>query len=451
MVELLVSMAVLIVTIVAVVEVFNISSETTSRTTAHAEVIAASAALQQRLTNLLSKIEPGMLIIDCPNPTGGAILRADVPDGPQSFRLRHDRLVFVASGGPGEFQSFTDPRRGTPDDPTIAPASSPEALIYFGPGIPLSDTGDPRVALPYDNDAYRLPGSRWILAHRAILLLADAPNPAVPDWIPEDMSVFTGSGGMFHGGRLGTDPAPSMLRSFGTASMDAIVSSSADRADASTLVRLFTELPIGNLLTANSDARALWDANWCPTTVSLEDPAVSDYGDHYVRTGFTLQPRLADFRIEWTDGRRIDTDDSDGSVNYGTRWFGLGVDPASLATPESLQYTAVMRQDFPSDTTTTEAEAFGVGGGNNRIEWASSPGGSSTADNAYRAVWRLDTWPFRPTALRFSYRIYDTGRRLKRQTTNWADEFGDTDPPVGSPPVVYTRFGQAFSIVIPLR
>ncbi len=87
LVELLVTVALLTVTIFAVSSIFNISSDATSRTMAHTEVISASAAVQQQLTDQLSKIEPGLLIIESPAPTG---VRADVPEGPQGFLEKTD-------------------------------------------------------------------------------------------------------------------------------------------------------------------------------------------------------------------------------------------------------------------------------------------------------------------------------------------------------------------------
>ena len=453
-VELLVAMAILVITVVAVTEIFDLSSEAAGRTAAHAEVLGASAAVQQRVASLLSNIKSGLLIIESPAPTGG---RADIAGGPAYFRLRHDRLVFIASAAPGEFQSYTDPRRGTPDNPTPAPANSSEALIYLGPGIPLGDTGRPRLPRPFDNDAYMLPGAEWILAQRSILFVLDPPNPAVPTWTPGDMGVFTNSGGMLHGGRLGVLPAPPMLRPYGVGAMDAVVSSATHRADAATLIELFRGLPISNLLSANPDARALWDANWCPTTVSLEDPAVQDYGDHYTRSGWNFQPHLADLRIDWTDGRDVlvdpDGNPGGGDETYETRWFGLRPDPDSpsdLSNPAALAYLPVRRQGFPDYSSPAEAEAFGLSGGTNQIEW-SNPGGigGSAVDGAYRAVWRTDTWAFRPKALRFTYRIYDSGNRLKESANVDLNEDGEADPNADNPAIV-PRWGKEFCIVIAL-
>ncbi len=446
-VELLVAAAILVVTIVAVTSVFTISSDTTSRTAAHSDLLAASAAVQQRIANLVSRMQPGMLIIESPPPTGP---RGETADGPRLFRMRHDRLVFITTGEAGKFQSFTDPRYGTPDNPAIRPAEAREALICVGPGIPLSMTGEPPVPRPFDDDAIALPAAEWLLAERAILLVLDPPNPAVPDWVPSNMQqLFAGGGGVLNGG-----PLPDQYR---TGRMDVVVSAPGIRADGTTLAAQFAALPLASILAANPMVAGLWEPSICPMSVSLADRTDEDY---YTRTGANLQPRLADFRIEWTDGRRIDPDglDADPNNDFQTRWFGLRPDPADspdLNRPENLKYLAVMRQAFFAETTAEEAAAFGISGGTNQVEWSPNNGASSPTTR-YRAVWRAETWQFRPTALRFTYRIYDAGNRLKNLTEIDLDEDGDFDPDDGGGPVGdvnrqrVMRYGQTFTFVVPL-
>jgi len=446
-VELLVTAAILVVTIVAVTSVFTISSDTTSRTAAHSDLLAASAAVQQRITNLLSRMQPGMLIIESPPPTGP---RGETAEGPRLFRMRHDRLVFIATGETGKFQSFTDPRYGTPDNPNIGPAEAREALIYVGPGIPLSTAGRPPAPRPFDNDAVALPGAEWLLAQRAVLFILNPPSPAVPGWTPANMQqLFESGGGLLNGG-----PLPDLYKD---GRMDVVVSAPGLRADGTTLVDLFAALPLTVILAANPAVAGLWEPSVCPMSVWLADPADQDY---YTRTGASFQPRLADFRIEWTDGRRVDPEglDADPNNDFQTRWFGLRPDPADspdIDQPENLKYLALMRRAFTAETTPEEAAAFGISSGFNQVEWSPNNGASSPTTR-YRAVWRPETWQFRPTALRFTYRIYDAGNRLKNLTEIDLDEDGDFDPDDGGGPAGdvnrhrVMRYGQTFTFVVPL-
>jgi type II secretory pathway pseudopilin PulG len=454
-VELLVAVAILVITVVAVTEIFDLSSEAAGRTAAHAEVLGASAAVQQRITSLLSNIAPGLLIIESPAPTGA---RADIAGGPAYFRLRHDRLVFIASAAPGEFQSYTDPRRGTPDNPTRAPANSSETLIYLGPGIPLEVPGLWPPA-SFEDDDYMIPGAEWVLGQRSILFVLDPPSENLPGWSSflVNMDAFANSAnGMLHGGfSLDGLPVPAYQES----KMDLVVSSPTLRADAATFIDLFQRLPLNRILTANADPRSLWKPNYCPTTVSLATPTATGGRDHYTRSGWNFQPHLADLRIEWTDGRDVlvDPDGTPGSGDevYETRWFGLRPDPGSpsdLNNPAALAYLPVKRQAFTDFSSPAEAEAFGLNGGTSRIEWANPSAGGSATDGAYRAVWRTDTWAFRPKALRFTYRIYDTGNRLKEPTDIDLNEDGVADPDQNYPSksAIVPRYGQEFCIVIAL-
>ncbi len=429
-IELLVSVGVLVVAIFALATVFDISSETTGRTVAHAELLEASAAVRQRITDQLSKIQPGLLIIESPAPTQA---RQEIQGGERLFRLRHDRIVFLARGGPGEFQSCTDPTCGTPALPDREPAASREALVYFGPGIPLSNT-PALLERRFDSAAVQLPAAEWAMAHRAILLLLDDPNH--PGWTPPDMSVLTG--GLLAGGRL-NDPVTSNIYQ---GRMDAVRSSATHLAQGRTLIQIIAEMnPATQLLTATPAIAGLLDPNLVPTTVSLDPGMPLDY---YMHGGFTLQPRLADFRVEWTDGQT-----NNGVPDYGTRWFGLRPYwDSPLNNVDAVQQKAQRRQDAPyaADAFPAELDAF-----REKIEWSNPSGGTAAADAAYRAIWRADTWDYRPKALRFTYRIYDAGNRLKQPMYLDLDEDGvlDRDEAASWPDLV-TRFGQEFSFVVPV-
>lgn len=432
-VELLVSIGVLVVAIFALAAVFDISSETTGRTVAHAELLEASAAVQQRIGSQLSKIQPGLLVIESPAPT---LARAEIQGGERLFRIRHDRIVFLAMGSPGEFQSCTDPTCGTPAAPAQEPAASREALVYFGPGIPLSNT--PGLSeRPFDSAAVQLTAAEWVLAHRAILLLLDDPGHA--GWVPLDMTAFTDS--LLVGGRLSDPPTQRVYR----CEMDAVRSNAAHLAEGRTLIQLISQMdPATQLLTATPVIAGLWDPNLVPTTVSLDPGKPLDY---YTRSGFTLQPRLADFRIEWTDGLT----NTDAAVpERGTRWFGLRPYWASpLTNVDTVQYKAQRRRDVTSPPAPCPEEDERLAFEN--IEWSNPNNGAEDANAAYRAIWRADTWAYRPKALRFTYRIYDAGYRLKQPMYLDLDEDGVLDRDEGASwPGLVSRFGQEFSFVVPV-
>ncbi len=440
-IELMVSMAVLAVTIIAVATIFNISSDAASRTESHAEVLEASAAFQQSISDDLAHLTGGLLIIESPPPT---LVRTEVSGGEKIIRLRHDRLVFLASrGSDGEFQSFTDPTYGDPANPTRKPAGSPEAMIYYGPGIPVEGNGSGAgLQKLFDDEAVALAASDWVFSRRAILLMGAAP--AVAGWTPPDMADF--DAGLI-------TSAPDIF----DARMDALVSTATEDATAAKVAQQLLGIPVGAPTARLSD---LWRPNLTPITLSLSD---STYADYYARSGFTFQPRLTDFRIEWTDGGSIDLLGPDGNPNtgdenYGTRWFGLAPyrdEVPDLTSINSVKYQARMRSNpgagNPSNPNPLNAD------NNNLARWSEiewSTPGAADAQARYRAVWRSDVWqaPYKPTALKFTYRIYDATRRLKQNATLDFNEDGlpDPDPNNAGKPYVTTRFGQEFSIVVPL-
>ncbi len=462
--ELMVSTALLAAAIGTVAGIFSMSSKAAGLTAAHAEVLEASAALHNTLSDDLSKIVPGLLIIESPPPT---LARAEVPGGQRLFRLRHDRLVFLASGGAdAAFQSFTDPTRGTPGptdaDTRRGPATSPDALVCFAPGIPLDGDGtDVGARRPFDDESIALAASEWVFAHRAILLLLDDPGAA--GWSPPDMRVLDSAGvsGMLNGDFLIPDVVEGK--------MDAIISffNVADpfgsiAASASSVIDLLAGKPVSSFIGATPNVAALWEPNLCPVTFSLSD---TNWADHYSRTGFTFLPRLADFAIEWTDGGLVDPLGLDnlpdtGDEDLRTRWFGLApdiTDAPDISAPDDLKYQARLRGvpdpanpsnpnvvDNP-DNDPAETDAF-----LNRIEW-SDTGVTPDVDARYRAVWRgADYEQYRPKALRFRYRLFDSNKRLTEPTTLDLNDDGVPDIDMASDPYNVVRYGQEFSIVVAL-
>lgn len=481
-VELLVSTAIMTVALIGVVSIFNISSAAAGRTNAHAEMLEASASLQNELSHHLSQMAPGLLIIESPPAT---TIRSDIPGGPGVRRLRHDRLVFISTAASEEFQSSIDPRRGRPDDPLgttdnrLRPAAtSREALLYFGPGIPVTFESD-GTPIPRNIDFtggslpdVTLAASEWMFLHRQILLLNDTSTPG---WTPAppDVTLYTSVGGMLDGAPLDAQ--------FRESRMDTVINApSGERATASTIIDMVRTRSITgrDADPTPSQIHALWQPNWAILRPRLEIPAMPMNPpdplppDYYTRTGSNFIPRLADFRIEWTDGKRIDPYGSDGLPQSGdetvagnrTRWFGLAPDPKPNPTEEpnptdpvsinQMRYRARMRAiadvNNPSnpstnnpDNTVEETAAFA------NIEW--SPFGIDADQFAqYRAVWRAGNWQYRPKALRFTYRLYDAGRRLQQTTTTDLNENGFADPDVAPTKPSVIQYGIEFSIVVPI-
>lgn len=481
LIELTVSMGVLLLAIITVATIFNISSDAAGRTASHVQLLEASAAVHGELTEKLSRIVPGLLIIESPPPT---LARAETPEGPQYFRLRHDRLVFLSShGGEGAFESFTDPTRGTPAFPTRAPAASPEALVYFGPGIPVQGNNNVSgLQFPFDDEALALPASEWVFMHRAILLLTGFIPAEHPDWNtpggPLSMSqVFTSPGIMLDGGTLrGT------YTGFFEGRMDAVISDTAPvgyEATAATLIQYINSRTLSNATfqtlfwgnDATARASALWEPSLAPISTSYTDPLHADY---FTRSGSTFMPRLADFRIEWTDGGRVDPLGPDDAPNTGdedfrTRWFGLAPAPLSvdssnvpdLSSPNMLRYQARLRgvatSQNPSNPNPNnpDNDADATDAFSSRIEWADGRGPLPHASARYRAVWRGNDYEQnRPKALRFTYRIYDSNARLRQPVSIDLNEDGIADP--GTPqtpaanPYIVSRLGREFSVVVAL-
>lgn len=467
LIEVTVSIGLLLLAMITVAGVLHLSTEAAGRTAAHTRVIEASTALQHELTDKLGKIVPGLLIIESPPPT---IARVEVSGGPQYFRLRRDRLVFIASqGGEGAFESFTDPTRGTPLAPKAAPATASEALMYFGPGIPV--IGDGTVSgmthgIEFGSEDVNLKASEWMFLHRAILFLQ--ASPPVAGWVPPDMSIFSGGGGMLDGGDLSSTAS---LVPFYNNQMDAVVpdtSAGGLAASGSALIdhikeRITVPGAFASMFHgASATAQALWQPSLAPVSVTYTNESDIDF---YARSGATFSGKLADFAIEWTDGGRVDPLGPDNVPNSGdedlrTRWFGLApdvTDTPDITNPDGLKFQArlrgvanVVNPSNPNpanpDNDPSVSNAFF-----NRIEW--SPNGiTPNVDARYRAVWVGADFDeqIRPKALRFTYRIYDATNRLTELTTLDLNEDGIPDPDAMSTPYSVRRWGQEFSVVVPL-
>src|SRR5205814_144382 len=121
---------------------------------------------------------------------------------------------------------------------------------------------------------------------------------------------------------------------------------------------------------------------------------------------------------------------------FSTRWFGLAPDqagappdPGNPASVDSMQYQARMRAVASPSPTLNPSNPNPANPDNDPAETAAfanieygyngsgSIGVTPDVDAGYRVVWRIDNWQYRPKALRFTYRIYDAGRRITSATT----------------------------------
>lgn len=459
LIEILVTAALLTIAMAAVIQIFTITSDAAAKTSANSDVVRKAAAVREAITAELSRMAPGFLVIQSPEPTP---VRSEIDGDLRFMRLRHDRLVFLTHGEVDAYQSFTDPTRGGPFAPGVRKtASSPEALVYFGPGTPLIDGAAAPVDDTLNPFSQTLSASQWIFQHRAILLI-DKLNPGSnPTWLPPVMNNVVSAGGMLDHGNL--------LTNLVTGSMDAIRSDTTAnglRATAQTFISLIQRKPLDgtDLLSASPSIESLWTPSVAPAQVSLENVTLTNY---YTRAGSNFIPGLADFRIEWTDGGvDVGADNTLNTADDHTRWFGLRPDPNSVITntdidnmladnAPALPYVASRRQDYVNDTTYEAAGVFGIAAGTqNKVEWSRN-GAASGLDSAYRAIWRPETWDHRPKALRFTYRIYDPDNRLKQSEDIDLNENGDFDPDDASAFVdndrrQLTRYGRTFSFVVPL-
>lgn len=436
--EALVATALLVATMLVVSEVFSLSSNASGRTVAHTEIIEAAQTFEQAVRTRVAQMKKGLLIIESPE---ALLNRGDLPASPALLPMRHDRLVFIAQGGQVDFESVTDRNAPSINNPlnngalgTGRTFTAPEALVFFGPSYP-----DGRIlASNYTSGVgvvdTTIAGKEWIVAQRAVLLggptaaftsyatLAGAGinTPAAPYRLADIMNA-----------------APAVLQGVYGATMDA-VNETGDQL----LQRIQTELAAGRSI------EGLWQLGLCPSTVQLDvnqDNPLNKRA-YYSRAAFNLQPRIADLRIEWTDGSAIDPVDiaptlpppAAGHANPtfqqrrpDTQWFG----PPRL-TSGNAGWTAPqvpLPPNFPpvsNETGDVCAKwqwllAFGgvptisTGEFNTygqvlnfpnspELRTGNGPGGLPV----YRAVWTPKTWDFRPKALRFTFRAYDSQDRI---------------------------------------
>jgi type II secretory pathway pseudopilin PulG len=431
LIEALVSVALLLAIMLAVAQVFSMSSTASGRAIGQAETIEAAAVFEQAVRSQLARLKPSsLLIIESPPPL---LAHPESDLGPAAFSIRHDRLVFIAAGAADEFQSATDREQPSSNYPGGRPFTSSEAFIYFGPGDP-DGQGLPNV-----------PARDWLISQRVILLGADAGA----------FRSFTGEAPLPAGGL--PDPFVPPPQGIYACGIDA-VDGTAAQVVAQALTRLGSGLPI----------RGYWDLTRCPTRLGIDPPGnPSDQLNYYRRAAFNLQNRIADLRIEWTDGSPVDPRPQPGPplgdfatyqpIDPATQWFGQRrdtsgargwTDPAPAfdnVSGDVVEHALWWARFSAAGAPVPPALPVGPLG----VEFYGTY--ASPAEVRYRAIWTPVTWDARPKALRFTFRVYDAQDRLATEEaydqTPWTTP---TPYAVAGQPVAVKRSGLEYSFVVRL-
>jgi len=489
LIEALVSTALIVVLFIAVGQAFSIASQANGRIVAHAELIETAAAFESAVRDKLSMLRPGLLIIMSPDPlgSGGAYLglRQDTPIGPAAVPLRHDRLVFIAQSEGPAFESVTDVNNPSATNVNNDLAStngvagyetdtgrrftSSQALIYFGPSFPDGRKLAPSTVGGFPSAGLdgSLTGRDWILSQRVLLLgVPGVASLATPSFAP--YSAFLPS--PLTPPYFGIYP----LSGFNAGSPGTIYRGESD-AVTETAEQLMERIEFQLGPFGGGAIGGLTDCNFAPTEVTMDLTQDSfPSGPFYTgRNAFGFLPRVADLRIEWTDGSAVlPTNVYTGAgAPLGayqaqlplTQWYGQPRDtgggspnwkppgippppPEGDVCPKQLWLSM-----FDGAQTRPESSnaAFGIISNAGQIEFQGPPAVPVNQGGplAYAAIWKNSTWQFRPKALRFTFRVYDSQDRTSSEeivnTTPWFDPATLTPDPV-------RRWGQEFSFVVPV-
>ncbi len=412
----MVSVAVLVLVMLAVSTIFNTVTQTSSLTTADIEISDTVDAIRRTMQQDLDNIVPGAMLLYVPTPAVHApdFPLVDVPTEPPVAQARTSRLTFLVSGSPRQFESTWNPA-----------LTSSEALLTYTHGVSLPPGGpvygDPNYALAEVVDALAPPRILFnrILSRRAILLATDVqPDPTV--WDDDNWGHGLGRDEDLYDPALylpptslGTQPwvqsdaFNELNLSFKLSLVDVLRGPTA--ADFSERLRQVVQL--------GQPYVALVDASYTPLTVPVRS---RDRG----QACFNLAPHVGEFIIEWTDGSRVDDDPT-----LPIQWFGLGrdvdgdgvIDPGRLGGDVISHYAYrlnVLSEGVP-DVTVRHLTPFGVELGyhpDNEVappfRYGSSPGGTY----GYWAVWSERNWQYRPKLIRVTLWLYDANKRVRHTT-----------------------------------
>ena len=365
--ELMVSIAILVVVMLAVSYIFSAVSKTTGLTTANIELTDTLDILRRTMQDDLNAMAPGLLIIDSPDPLNlnGAepthipdALGEPFDDTDPNYAPRRDRLVLLTGTSPGTYQSWFYPD-----------ISTGEAAIHYGHGgVWGGDTVPVHLpALAFDR----------VLVRRVVLLGADGAATAVYPlgWPPPGSELLV------------------MFR-LHICAFDAVQETLSDL-----LVRLrgfpatlaLQPLYIRSLAGRGFDEVPPIRIN---AYISTEEERVA--WRNRLRHCFEMMPRVGHFIVEWTDGAPPDGPlDPEGG---GMQWYGLARDLDDSGTAGEFGEPRPKGAwpptgDYPPEEDPVSPDDY--------------PG--------YRAVWRVDngTWHLRPKALRVTVRLYDANKRVR--------------------------------------
>ncbi len=350
--ELMVSVAVLVIAMVAVGYIFSAVSKTSGLTTADIELTDAADVLRRTMQEDLNALAPGILVINSTNPESvSPHEHAYVPDASgepstndANYAPRRDQLVFLTSTNPQTYASWA------------WGLTSGEAAVYYG------HNGDPEWT-----NAYPLP-------------IAPASQTPVPPAISRKLGRRAILLGVSDPGGLG------FLAVYPLASND--VNFERFHRGGDDVVRERLPDLLLRLRSLNHDQiQGLWRRSAAYAAVSV-DPGDPDY---YANHAFQFVPRVGDFIVEWTDGSP--------SAAGGLKWYG-----------QDRDVNADGEINIDEGDVTPYAQGWG-----SPVFGPEYPTDLPDYLQGYRVVWRVDrgTWSVRPKALRVTVRLYDASKRIR--------------------------------------
>ncbi|MBN1344585.1 MAG: prepilin-type N-terminal cleavage/methylation domain-containing protein [Phycisphaerae bacterium] len=385
--ELMVSVAILVLIMLAVSYIFSAASSATGVATAAIELSDVVETMRRTMQTDLDTMAPGLLIIDSPDPCMVLPFPNNmVPDATgepkpstydPNYALRRDRMVFLSATSPRTYESSR-----------YAGVTSGEAMIcyghagYFPPGL-TTPIQDPIQLAPTAFDR--------LLMRRAILL--GAPLPAFP------IRPLGLSDGYFQ--------AVSRII---LCAEDAVQET---LSDLTTRLRRPDYAPTSTLrwtYVRSYSLKSLDDIHrtWLAPAMANFDADLEAQWYVSLQHCFDFVPHVGHFMIEWSDGAL--------GVLGEILWYGLPRDINGNGTVAPQADANDIPDTWPKSELVDHwppDDASGIALSNGFEE---NPGVTSPPDYpGYRAVWRVDngTWNLRPKMLRVTVRIYDENKRMR--------------------------------------